>query len=64
MSAISDSWRWATVTSTSPLRVRFDGPGDPLDITPEVFEHVTITLGARVWCQLHGRALIIHGAAA
>ena len=57
-----DTWQWATVTATSPLRVRLDGPDDALDATPQTLV-AGLTIGNRVWVQLHGRSLIIHGKA-
>lgn len=56
-----ESWRWATVTQVSPLRVRLDGDAAPLTVTPDRL--VTVTLGARVWCQIAGRRVVVHGVA-
>lgn len=39
--------RWATVTSVAPLRVRFDGETDPLNLRP--VDLVGARLGDRVW---------------
>src|SRR5690625_767074 len=46
------TWRWATVTSVSPLRIRLDQDaapldGDPIDLVGGLEE------GDRVWVQLH-----------
>lgn len=56
-----DSWRWATVTQVSPLRIRLDGEATPLDITPDTL--VAVTLADRVWCQLVDRRAVVHGIA-
>ena len=56
-----DSWRWATVTQVSPLRVRFDGEAAPLNITPDTL--TVVTVADRVWCQLVGRRVVVHGVA-
>jgi microcystin-dependent protein len=53
----SDSWRWGTITSTSPLRVQLDGDTDPLDVDPDVLTIGMVT-GERVYCQLHGRRVL------
>lgn len=58
----SDTFGWATVTSTDPLRIRKDGPGGELDMTPEVIGSGAFGAGSRVWCQLHGRRVLILGA--
>ncbi|NUQ31339.1 MAG: hypothetical protein HOP99_00695 [Dermatophilaceae bacterium] len=57
---MSAEWRYATVTGTSPLRIRFDGDDDPRDGTPE---HLGTAppLGSRVWVQMTTGAPIIHG---
>lgn len=57
-----DGWTWATVTATSPLRVRRDGEAAALDLTPDVLAHVgTLSVGHRVWCQIRARRVIVHG---
>ena len=53
------SW-WATVTATGPLRMRRDGDADPLPITPDALVS-GLVVGARVWCQRSGRAVVILG---
>jgi hypothetical protein len=53
-------FRWATVTSADPLRIRLDGEPDPLGITPTNLVH-GLVLGSRVWVQLIGRRVIILG---
>ena len=59
--AAGGSWRWATVTQVSPLRVRLDGDTDPLPVTPDTLTAVTVA--DRVWCQLTGRRVVVHGVA-
>lgn len=56
-----DSFRWATVTGTSPLRIRFDGDSSPTAATPTTLTPVSI--GDRVWVQHHARSIIIIGRA-
>ena len=56
-----DSWRWATVTQVTPLRVRLDGDMAPLNVTPDTLTAVTVA--DRVWCQLTGRRVVGHGVA-
>lgn len=58
----TDTFMWATVTSVDPLRIRLDGEADALEIEPDCLVP-SITLGQRVWCQAHGRRLLILGAA-
>lgn len=54
----ADSWRWATVTSTNPLRIRLDGDSQPLLATPDTLTPVIV--GERVRVQIyHHRATII-----
>lgn len=53
-----DSWRWATVTAVSPLRVRLDGDTTALDLTPDALGPVRV--GDRVWCQITGRRVVVH----
>ena len=57
------SWRWATVTQVDPLRVRLDGDSTALDLTPETLV-VGLQVGWRVWCQIHGQRVVVHGAPA
>lgn len=58
----SSTFRWATLTDLSPLRVRLDGESVELPITPECLVHPSVlTEGARVWVQLFGSRLLIHG---
>ena len=55
-----DTYRWATVTSVSPMRIRFDGEPEPLASEPVKLAPVAV--GNRVWVQIHGRAMISLGA--
>lgn len=52
---------WATVTGTSPLRVRVDGDTAPLDVTPDTL--VTVSTDDRVRVELADHRVIIHGIA-
>lgn len=54
------TFRWATVTTTSPFSIMFDGDTDPLASVPDSLIPAP-PLGARVWCQLYGRRVIILG---
>ena len=56
------SWRWATVTQASPLRIKFDGQSAPLPVTPDTLVG-GLVVGDRVWVQIYGRRPIIHGRA-
>lgn len=58
----ADSWRWATVTQASPLRVRLDGDTTALPVTPDALVGGA-SVGRRVWVQIAGRRVIIHGVA-
>lgn len=57
----TNRYLWATVTSVSPLRVRLDGEDAALDITPDCLLK-RVEVNDRVWCQFHGRRLVILGA--
>jgi len=61
VSAADETWTWATVASTDPLRVRLDGDDAPLLITPENLAG-GLREGDRVWTQRYGRRLILHRA--
>lgn len=54
------TWRWATVTSLGPLRVRLDQTPDPLDSDP-VNLVGPLAVGDRVWCQLVNRRIVVVG---
>jgi hypothetical protein len=59
--AAADVWRWATVTATSPLRVRLDGEASALPFTPSALAAATMfTVGQRVLVQFIGRRAIVH----
>ena len=51
--------RWATVTSTSPLRIRFDGEDNQLNLKP--VDLVGVNVNDRVWCQLYAGQVFIIG---
>jgi len=55
----NESWHWATVASTDPLRVQLDGDSAPLLATPENLAG-GLLVGDRVWVQRYGRRLILH----
>lgn len=57
-----DQYLWATVTATSPLTIRLDGETEPLEAAPDSLLK-RVTVGQRVWCQFHGRRIVILGAA-
>lgn len=59
--ASTDRWAWGTVTGVSPLRVRLDGDSTPLDLTPDTL--ATVSVSDRVWCQIAGRRVVVHGVA-
>src|SRR5690606_10401833 len=59
--AADETWTWATVASTVPLRVRLDGDDAPLLIAPENLAG-GLREGDRVWTQRYGRRLILHRA--
>lgn len=54
------SFRWATVTSTSPLRIRLDQSPHPLDATPSTLVD-NLNVDDRVWCQLVTRRIVVVG---
>lgn len=56
-------WYWATVSGINPLRVRLDGDDTPLGITPDSLVK-DLVVGNRVWTQIEGRRVIVHGASA
>lgn len=55
-----DSWWWATVTGTSPLRIRRDGEATPLPITPDTLKS-GLVVSDRVYCKRTGQAVVIIG---
>lgn len=54
-------WTWATVVQVNPLRLRMDGDSAALAATP-VCLCPQPAVNARVWVQIHGTQIIIHGA--
>lgn len=59
----TSSWRWATVTSVGPIRIRFDGDSAALAVTPEwIVAGVSPSVGLRVWTQTFGRRVLVVGA--
>lgn len=57
-----NSWRWATVTSVSPLAIRMDGESSPLAAVPQSLVS-GLAVGDRVWIQVAGRRVVVHGRA-
>lgn len=51
--------RWATVVSMVPLRIRFDGEDNQLNLKP--VDLVGVSLNDRVWCQLYAGQVFIIG---
>lgn len=57
-----DRFAWATVTAIDPIRVRLDGEATPLDIDPDSLIDIGwLDVDRRVWCQIHGRRVLILG---
>lgn len=54
-----ETYRWAKVTGTAPIRIQLDGDTAPVDSTPSSLTAVSV--GDSVWVQLHGKQLIIIG---
>lgn len=59
----TSSWVWGTVMGVSPLRIRLDGDESPVAVTPETLV-TNLSVGQRVWVQMEGRRIIVHGASA
>lgn len=60
MSDDETTFRWATVTQLSPLRIRLDGDSSALPLTPDsVVDPLRLAVGTRVWVQFFGRRLIV-----
>lgn len=57
----ADTYRWATVTSVGPIRIRLDG--DPAPVESEPTTLCPLQVGDRAWVQIHGRMMIILGVA-
>lgn len=54
-----DSWRWGTVVSGSPVRVRLDGDSEASLATPDCL--VSVTAGDRVRVQIANRRMTVFG---
>lgn len=55
---------WATVTATSPLRIRLDGDSTALPITPDsIVAPLALAVGDRVRVEISRRRVIVHGRA-
>ena len=54
-----DSWRWGTVVSGNPVRVRLDGDSEPSLATPDCL--VPVTAGDRVRVQISNRRMTVYG---
>ena len=54
-----DSWRWGTVVSGSPVRVRLDGDSEASLATPDCL--VSVTTGDRVRVQIANRRMTVFG---
>lgn len=61
------SWRWATVTATTPtLELTVEGDEEPLEVPPTVLAHVgPLAVADKVWTQIiPGGAIVVIGKAA
>lgn len=55
---------WATVESLNPLTVRRDGETAPMGVAPSsLVDPASLSVGSRVWCQLHNRRALVIGVA-
>ena len=54
-----DSWRWGTIVSGNPVRVRLDGDSEPSLATPDCL--VPVTTGDRVRVQIANRRMTVFG---
>ena len=54
------SWKWATVTKTSPLRIRLDNDTQELPLTPGIAGGGVFVANQRVWRQIEGNQVIVH----
>ncbi|AXQ52885.1 minor tail protein [Microbacterium phage Neferthena] len=58
------SFKWATVTSASPLAIKLDGDTDPLAMVPDsLIPALLLAAGDRVRVELTMRKVVIHGKA-
>lgn len=56
------SFKWATVSSVGPVRIRLDGDSDPLDLVPDyLFNPALLAVGDRVRVELTQRKVVVHG---
>lgn len=56
-------FRWATVIDDVPLTIQLDGDSLPLSVEPDcLVDPLTLGPGDRVWTQIYGRKVIVHGA--
>lgn len=53
---LTPDWRWMVVTSTDPLRIRFDAEDDPLDLTPDAITS-DLQVGDRVLVKIQSGQL-------
>lgn len=59
----SNIYRWATVTDNSPLAIQLDGDSLPLATVPDCLcDPLMLANGDRVWTQVYGRKVVVHGA--
>ena len=61
--ATDSAWGWATVTQVAPIRIRLDGTASAQDATPQSLVS-GLVVNDRVWVQIAGRRLVIHGSPA
>ena len=54
----SPDWRWMVVTSTDPLRIRFDEEENPLELTPDTLVS-GLSVGNRVLVKVAPKQLPI-----
>jgi hypothetical protein len=56
------SFKWATVTATSPLAIKLDGDTAPLALIPDsLVDPLLLSAGDRVRVELSQRKVVIHG---
>lgn len=56
-----NTYRWATVTVSSPLQIQLDGDSLPLPLVPESLLAGDPAVSSRVWVQLFGLRVIVLG---
>lgn len=60
---VVSTYRWGAVIDTSPLTVQLDGDTLPLALIPDCLcDPLSLGVGDRVWTQLYGRRVVVHGA--